>query len=433
MTMHILYLCHRIPYPPNKGDKIRSFNEIRYLAREHTVDLVTLVDDPADLVYAQDLEIYCRTVRVFLLNKKTALIKGTLSLVSGSSITQGYFYKRAFQKAVDTLTASTRYDMLICFSSPMARYVFQAAKKPLDLARTLIMDFCDLDSDKWLQYATKKPFPVNLLYRLEGARLLAFEKQINRSFHTSVFVSQKEADLFVRVFPGAADIAVIPNGVDHQYFTPGTDPVPGSDTGPDPGPDDTPDPGPDHTPDHTPDNKAHADRPVIAFFGAMDYYANVDGACWFARQILPAVRQKIPEVLFYVVGSRPAPELTALAAADAGIRVTGFVEDIRPWYTRARVCVIPLRIARGVQNKVLEAMSMEKAIVTTSPAVQGISLPHDPPLAVTDDPDRFAAHVTALLQDAPRRRAMGRAARQHIKEHFNWDRNMKALVSGAGQ
>jgi glycosyltransferase involved in cell wall biosynthesis len=240
-------------------------------------------------------------------------------------------------------------------------------------------------------------------------------------------VSQKEADLFVRVFPGAANIAVIPNGVDHQYFRP--DPESSRGPGPDPGPDDTADVGPDHTPDHN----LHEDRPAVAFFGAMDYYANVDGAIWFARQILPAVRQKIPDVLFFIVGSSPAPELTALAAADAGIRVTGFVEDIRPWYTRARVCVIPLRIARGVQNKVLEAMSMEKAIVTTSPAVQGITLPQDPPLAVTDDPDRFAAHVTALLQDAPRRRKMGRAARQHIKEHFNWDRNMKALVSETGQ
>lgn len=408
MTMHILYLCHRIPYPPNKGDKIRSFNEIQYLARKHTVDLVTLADDPADLAYAKDLETYCRTIRVFLLNKKTALINGGLSLVSGKSITQGYFYKKIFQKAVDTLTTKTRYDMLICFSSPMARYVFQAAKNPLNLARTLLMDFCDLDSDKWLQYAKKKPFPVNLLYRLEAARLLAFEKKINRSFHKSVFVSQKEADLFVKVFSEAANITVIPNGVDHWYFT--SDPKPGCQY-------DIPD-------------SNNGDRPVIAFFGAMDYYANVDGACWFARQILPAIRQKIPDVLFYIVGSSPAPELTGLAAAHASIRVTGFVEDIRPWYSRARVCVIPLRIARGVQNKVLEAMSMEKAIVTTPAAVQGIVLPQDPPLAITNDPDRFASHVITLLQNTLRRRTMGRAARQHIIEHFNWDRNMKQLVSG---
>ncbi|MCA1786440.1 MAG: glycosyltransferase, partial [Desulfobacteraceae bacterium] len=439
----LLYLCHRIPYPPNKGDKIRSFNEIRFLAKDHTIDLVTLADDPADLAYAKDLETYCRTVQVFSLNKKTALIKGGLSLVSGSSITRGYFYQARFQKAVNRLMAAHRYDTILCFSSPMARYVFNApatlypetpagtgtvtsadtVTKPgtgagtnsantaataatAAVAATHIMDFCDLDSDKWRQYAEKKPFPLNRLYRLEADRLLAFEKQINRSFHKSVFVSEKEAGLFRQYDPDAANICVIPNGVDHDYFNPVavptatapataeatsdvTAPAPSAGKA-------SATPAPPHHRTHPSGSAASADesRPVAAFFGAMDYYANVDGAQWFAREILPAVRNQIPDVLFYIVGSNPDPALTALAAADPNIRITGFVDDIRPWYTRAQVCVIPLRIARGVQNKVLEAMAMEKAIVTTSPAVQGIALPPEPPLEITDDPARFAAHVT---------------------------------------
>jgi sugar transferase (PEP-CTERM/EpsH1 system associated) len=394
----ILYLCHRIPYPPNKGDKIRSFNEIKFLSRSCTIDLIALADDPKDIKYTDELKQYCRKVVVFPLSKKLATLKGAISLVRGQSISQGYFYRKEFQKAVNSLTALHKYDALICFSSPMAEYVFGAAKKMEDLADTLIMDFCDLDSDKWNQYAEKKTFPLNLVYRTEAGRLLSFEKKINRKFHRSVFISQKEADLFKAYDPEAKNIDIIPNGVDHAYFNPGNTDIEKEET-----------------------------QPVVAFFGAMDYYANVDGALWFAEVILPLIKKKVPEVLFYIVGSNPDPRLKALTT-DPCIKVTGFVEDIREYYARARVCVIPLRIARGVQNKVLEAMSMEKAIVTTSPAVQGIEVYDDSLLKIEDDPDRFADRVINLLQDELLRKEMGQAARHHIKERFNWDHNMKDFL-----
>ena len=394
----ILYLCHRIPYPPNKGDKIRSFNEIKFLSRSCTIDLITLADDPEDMKYTGELKQYCRKVMVFPLNKKLATLKGAVRLMRGQSISQGYFYKKEFQKVVDILTASHKYDTLICFSSPMAEYVFSAAKKMEDIADTLIMDFCDLDSDKWNQYAEKKKFPLNQVYRTEARRLLDFEKKINQKFHRSVFISRKEADLFKAQNPEAKNIDIIPNGVDHAYFNPESATASTEDS-----------------------------LPVVAFFGAMDYYANVDGALWFAETILPLIKKKVPEVLFYIVGSHPDPKLKALTT-DPGIKVTGFVEDIREYYVRARVCVIPLRIARGVQNKVLEAMSMAKAIVMTSPAVQGIGVYDDSLLKIEDDPDRFADRVINLLQDELLRKEMGQAARHHIKKCFNWDTNMKGLL-----
>jgi sugar transferase (PEP-CTERM/EpsH1 system associated) len=395
----ILYLCHRIPYPPNKGDKIRSFNEIKFLSRTGLVDLITLADDPKDMKYTDVLKRYCREVMVFPLNKKLATLKGAISLMTGRSISQGYFYKKEFQKAVDSLTASHKYDALICFSSPVAEYVFKSAKKMEDLADTLIMDFCDLDSDKWNQYAGKKTFPLNLLYRTEARRLLAFEKKINRKFHRSVFISGNEADLFRAQNPEAKNIDIIPNGVDHAYFNPENAMASSEDS-----------------------------LPVVAFFGAMDYYANVDGALWFADKILPLIKKEIPDTLFYIVGSNPDPKLKALTS-DPGIKVTGFVEDIREYYFRARVCVIPLRIARGVQNKVLEAMSMSKAVVTTSPAVQGIEVYDDALLKIENDPDRFAAQVIHLLQDEPLRKKMGQAARRHIIENFNWDTNIGSFLT----
>ncbi len=398
MKKNILYLCHRIPYPPNKGDKIRSFNEIKFLSRNNTLDLITLADDPGDMKYAEDLKQYCHQLTVLPLNKKLATLKGGLSLIIGQSISQGYFYRQAFQNVFDSLTAARKYDILFCFSSPMAEYVFKAVKKKLNLADTLIMDFCDLDSDKWNQYAEKKSFPLNMIYKREAARMLAFEKKINRNFNRTVFVSQKEADLFREYFPAAENIDVIPNGVDHDYFNPKNTFIAEETTG-----------------------------PVISFFGAMDYYANVDGVLWFTKKILPLIKKAVPDIVFYIVGSNPDAKLKALTA-DPSIKVTGFVADIREYYAMTRVCVIPLRIARGVQNKVLEAMSMEKPIVSTSPAVQGVAVLDQSIIKIEDDPNRFSAQVVALLRDDLLKQNMGKAARHHVKKNFNWESNLGKLI-----
>ena len=265
----ILYLSHRIPYPPNKGDKIRSFNEIKYLSKRYEVDLITLADNPHDLKYQKNLKKYCRQVKVFPLNTRTAKIKGLVSLLSGGSISQGYFYLKAFQNIYNQWTFQESYHVVICFSSPMAEYVFKAPQKKKP-AHILIMDFCDLDSDKWRQYAKKVFFPFNLLYRLEAVRLLTFEKKINQAFDHSVFVSSVEAALFKKYYPQVKRLGVVTNGVDHDYFNPDLFNV---------------------------EEKDNA--MVVGFFGAMDYYANVDGALWFANQIWPLIKKQIPDALFF--------------------------------------------------------------------------------------------------------------------------------------
>ncbi len=389
----ILYLSHRIPYPPNKGDKIRSFNEIKYLSKKYTVDLICLADEPQDIKYGKDLKRYCRRVAVFPLNTLSAKIRGLFKLVAGGSISQGYFYFRPFQDLYNQWVSQETYHALVCFSSPMAGYVFNAPQE-IRSPGSLIMDFCDLDSDKWLQYSQKKIFPLSLLYQLEGMRLLGFEKKINRYFDQSVFVSKAEADLFKHYFSKARCLNVVPNGVDYKYFDP--DLFCGG-----------------KKPDH----------PVVGFFGAMDYYANVDGALWFAHEVWPQIKKQIPGALFYIVGSKPDSKLKALAS-DPSIRITGFVDDIREYYHKMSVCVVPLRIARGVQNKLLEAMSMGRAIVTTSPAVQGIGALDKPFLSIEDEPDQFAGQVVKHLQNETGRTQAGNDARRYIKKNFNWDANM---------
>lgn len=396
--MKILYLAHRIPYPPNKGDKIRSFNEIKYLSTSHEIDLVCLADNPDDLRFQKDLEKYCNRVFVLPFRTTQAKLKGFANLAAGKAISVGYFYSKKIRQIVDKWMADTDYDAIICFSSPMAEYIFRSefinSFKTPHFSRSkprLVMDFCDVDSDKWLQYSQRSKFPYNLIYRIENKRLLEYEKKINKAFDHSVFVSGQEADLFFKLFPKAKNVGVIPNGVDHEYFSPqtATDPT----------------------------NQ-------LMFAGAMDYFANIDGVKWFCEKIFPKIKADYPKVQFYIVGNNPQTAVQELEK-NKDVIVTGFVEDIRPYYQAADITVIPLRLARGVQNKVLEAMSMGKAVVTTFAAIQGITAVPGEHLLVADNPDDFADTVSILLKDKDLRTQLGTSARQFVKSHYNWQTNMK--------
>ena len=397
MKKKILYLCHRIPYPPNKGDKIRSFNEIKYLSKNNTIDLITLADEPEDLKYTENLKKYCRQVKVFSLNKTIGKLKGFISLLSGKSISQGYFYQRRFQSTFNQWINREQYDSIICFSSPMAEYVFKGSKKISDISDNFIMDFCDLDSDKWLQYSQKTKFPIDIIYKKEANRLLNFEKKINQKFSKSIFISEAEANLFKVKHFTAKDIQIIPNGVDYKYFDS----------------------------DKTKITKKFS-SPMLVFPGAMDYHANIDGVKWFTKEIFPEIKKKIPEIKFYIVGSNPAPSIKALES-DKSIIVTGFVKDIREYYKAASVCVIPLRIARGVQNKVLESMSMKNAVLSTSQAVQGINPEVKKALKIEDDPNGFASKTLDLINNRSKRKQLGTQARNFILKHHNWNKNLENL------
>jgi sugar transferase (PEP-CTERM/EpsH1 system associated) len=411
--MKILYLAHRIPYPPNKGDKIRSFNEIKHLSRKHDVHLACLADDPGDLKYAKDLTKYCAKVRAFPLNPRTSGIRAALSPLRVNPFSAGYFYSPALQKTVSHWFSSEDYRAVICFSSPMTEYLFRIPSlrdrfhfRPAPCALRpvpcLIIDFCDLDSDKWAQYARATGFPKNLIYFLESKLLLSYEKRINRLFDHSVFVSKNEADLFLRLFPQARNISVIPNGVDFEYFSPDIS--------------------------HIRHPVSGIQYPVLLFTGAMDYHANIDGVLWFHKQVLPCLRRNLPNSRLFIVGSNPSTRVKALDRNN-GVKVTGLVEDVRPYYEMAHVSVIPLRLARGIQNKVLEAMAMGKPVVTTNKALQGIGARHGQHLLAADDAETFSRAVVSLIEDPEKANAMGRRARRFVEEHFDWSRNMAALGS----
>lgn len=404
--MNILYLAHRIPYPPNKGDKIRSFNEIKYLAVNHTVDLICLADDPDDLQYKEALQKYCRKVFVHPISKVWGRIKGLMEFCLGKPISTAYFYRKEVQRTVNQWLGSDNYDVLICFSSSVAEYIFRseylkrAGKEAIPKRPKLIMDFCDVDSDKWLQYSRDANFPLKRIYRAENQRMQGYEKKVYRSFDSTFVVSDLEKETFLKYYPDGDNLVVIKNGVDTEYFSP----------------------------DHKLIAPVETKKPSLVFIGAMDYHANVEGVCWFCREIFSDLLATNPDLQFYIVGRDPAPVVKKLAALQ-GVHVIGDVADVRPWYQTADVFVVPLRLGRGVQNKVLEAMAMGKPVVSTSRANAGVSANDNEHLLLGDSAAGFANAVRMLLQDNEKRKLLGHRARNFVLAEYDWNINMAKLES----
>jgi sugar transferase (PEP-CTERM/EpsH1 system associated) len=268
------------------------------------------------------------------------------------------------------------------------------------------MDFCDLDSDKWLQYSQSARAPMSWVYGREAASLLRYEQALNRFFDYSIFVSQGEAELFKPLAPYPDRIRLVQNGVDHEFFSP--DP-----------------PSPSGFPASQPPSFPADLPPTLLFTGAMDYQANVDGVLWFCRTALPRLQDTIPDLRLFIVGANPVPEVRQLAGEN--VVVTGYVQDIRTYYRQADLCVIPLRLARGVQNKALEAMAMGKPVVTTSKVQQGIQATPEQDLLLADTPQEFVSQVLRLLRDRELSGELGKRGREFVLQSFDWQSNLKKL------
>ena len=293
----------------------------------------------------------------------------------------------------------------------MAEYVFKSKtykNNPDSRSTRLIMDFVDVDSDKWIQYSMNERWPLGLVYKLEGKRLADYEKQIANSFDHSIFVSNNEAAVFKSFCLQSNNIAAIPNGVDVEYFSPE---VPVGSLFID-----------------QESNKINPDKKssILLFTGAMDYNANVDGVMWFCEKIFPAIRSRFHDVLFYIAGSNPDQKVLNLKNIE-GVHVTGFVDDIRPYYKTADICVVPLRMARGIQNKVLEAMAMGRPVVATSRAIQGIKPDNGKQVIVADSPDGFAFNVVNLLKEKKKREEIGKNNLTWVKKNYRWPTHMNRL------
>jgi sugar transferase (PEP-CTERM/EpsH1 system associated) len=384
--MRVFYLAQRVPYPPDRGDKIRSFHEVTHLARAHEVHVFCLGDGPEDIANVAGIRKYVESVTAVPRPNLQSKVRALVALAAGTPFSVGYFNVRELHRRIDEERRRLRPDVVVVYSSGMAQY----AEPFGDVPR--VMEFCDLDSLKWRQYAERHGPPLRWLYATEAQRLLNYERRIARGFDHSIVCTAREREDFERLIPGAP-VSCVGNGVDLDYFAPSSAPkTPGR----------------------------------LVFTGVMDYMPNVDAVVWFSEQVLPAIRERVPEATFVICGSRPTARVQALASLP-GVTVTGRVEDVRPYLAAAEVAVVPIRVARGIQNKLLEAMAMGLPCVSAAAARSGIEVTGESGLFVADEPDAFAARVVELLSDAELRARAGRAARAAVERHYSWSRQLTGL------
>jgi sugar transferase (PEP-CTERM/EpsH1 system associated) len=389
---NLLFLSHRIPYPPDKGDKIRSFHILRHLSSRFNVHLGCFFDDAADERNIAPLREYCAEVFCLPLSSAQKAVRALWAAAAGMSITEACFEDRRLHTWVRNILATREFRDIFVFCSSMFPYVAEAAA-----TRRVIIDMVDVDSQKWAAYAQSGFWPLRTLYGSEQRHVLALERRATQSCHRVLFVSQAEADAFVELTPElSAQIAYMENGVDLDRF----DPL------------------------KTYCNPFGSGTRSIVFTGAMDYRPNVDAVTWFAHHVFPEVQREHRLAEFYVVGANPGPSVRRLSGLP-GVTVTGRVSDVRPYLANACCVVAPLRIARGVQNKVLEAMAMAKPVVLTRAALEGLSATPGRHVVLADNASEFARAVSSVLSG--RAAEIGRAARAYVESKHRWPQKLSVL------
>lgn len=390
----ILFLAHRAPWPPDRGDRIRSWHMFEALAKLAPVHVAALADSDADAALAHDkMAPLCKslTIEVRKVSRPRALAEAVLR---GDPVSNRLFRSAALVRHVDALIGQGNVSHIVAFSGQMAQYL------PTRFDGPVLMDFVDVDSAKFSTYAEQDGRqPLNWVHRREARVLGAFEADVARRATASLFVSEAEAALFrQRSGLGRDKVRAIENGIDTDRFDPALpfDPV------------------------------GDGEGPLAVFTGQMDYRPNIDAVRWFAADILPLIRRQHPAARFAIVGRAPTDEVRALAKLP-GVTVTGEVPDVRPWLAAADAVVAPLLLARGVQNKLLEAMAMARPIVASAAAATGIDAAPGEHLLVANGTEAMAEAVGVLFDDRAAAARMGQAARARMIARYGWDARMAPL------
>ena len=398
----ILFLAHRIPFPPDRGDKIRSHHILKALARLAPVHVGTFADDEQDHDPEAELALTAATYHIAYRTKPLA-IAALQALATRRPVSLPAFADSGLDIFVRETLGRRPISTIYAFSSQMAQYI------PANFAGRVVMDFVDVDSAKFEAYAANARQPLKTIYAREGRLLAAYEAEVARRADLSLLVTEEEAALFrARLDPAtraASDVRALGNGIDCNTFSAAiVNPAP---------------------------ELASVRGPHLLFTGQMDYPPNVAAVVRLATRIMPAIRAQIPEAQFHIVGRKPAPAVAALEG-QAGTRVWGRVEDMRTWLAGADLVVAPLEIARGVQNKVLEAMSMGRPVLLSPGAATGIAASDGIELAIADSDEAFVARALALFAAPHERAAMGQAARQFITAHQSWSAMLADLPEIVG-
>jgi len=384
----LLYIAHRVPFPPNKGERVRAFHELKTLAQDFRITLAALVHSKEDYEAAGFLRQWCKRIILAPAGGKTGLIRGGWSLVQGKSVTEGFFHSRSLYKQLEKETRRKPFDIALAYSSSMLGYLLRV---PVPYR---LMDLVDVDSAKWFAYAKESGWPMNRLYQREGQAVRRLEQDAVARCDAVMLVSGAESEALGSY---SKKVSVLSNGVDTEYFMPR--------------------------------KSTRSDGVSLVFTGTMDYRPNVEGVCWFVKQVWPDLRRQMPELAFYIVGRNPTRAVKQLAAVP-GVSVTGKVPDVRPYLAEARVAVCPLFLARGIQNKVLEAMAMGRAVIASGPALEGLEeVKVGKDVLQADSPDEWKSAILQLLGAQNRRLELEQQARQCVETKYSWAARMSPLTA----
>jgi sugar transferase (PEP-CTERM/EpsH1 system associated) len=386
--MKILFLAHRIPYPPNKGEKIRAFQELKFLGERHIVDLLCFADSDAEASHQEALRSFCRHIYVETRSRMSIAVGAARCLLRGEPLSCGFFYSSKFRAKVHDVLATTTYDAIFVFCSSMAQYLPRPVPVPV------VMDFVDIDSAKWAQYARRSRPPLSWLFAREARELARYEREWARASSSTVVTTRQEASLLSS--GGISGVEVVGNGVDIPLSK--IEALP---------------------------EEIRVLQPYALFVGTMDYLPNIDAVVYFAQEILPLIREHRPELKFVVVGRDPARRVRKLTE-NPGVVVTGTVPAVEPYLAGSTVVVAPFRIAQGIQNKLLEALAAGKPIVSTSGPAAAIGASHGEMLLVADAPQEFASAVVALLDD-PKLYCRFTRGVDFVRRNFAWHENLNHL------
>ena len=385
--MKILYLCHRFPFPPKRGGKIRPFNMIRHLsASGHEVIVASLARSTQEVNEGRGISPYCSSFEIVEVRDPMQMARMVALLPTPTPSSVGYFYSPKLARLVRDLLRRQRFDLILVHCSSVAQYVAGVRGVPK------ILDFGDMDSQKWLEYARYKPFPLSAGYRLEGIKLQREEKRLARMFDLCTATTRAEWETLEGYGLGVAS-DWFPNGVDADYFAPTEEPY---------------------------------DPDTLAFVGRMDYYPNQECMFDFCANVLPLVRRRRPGVQLLIVGADPSAEVKKLGEIP-GVTITGSVPDVRPYLRKSAVMVAPLNIARGTQNKILEAMAMGVPVVTSRAAAKGVDAVAGEHFVVADTAEEKANAMLRLIEDRGERHRLAIAGRSRMLSHHSWPSSMRRL------
>ena len=388
---NLIFISHRIPYPLTKGEKIRGYNLITHFAKSYHVHLGCLIDDPADWDHVRHLRTICAEVAAFGIDKRAQKLKALAGLRPGRPLMLDYYHHAGLRRWVDATLARTHMDVVYIYSAAMAPYALHLNHPGK------FLDMQDIDSEKWALYSRRARWPMRTVWSREARTLLAYERRAAMGCDATFFVTEQETRRFAELAPETADrLTWIEMGVDLQRFSP----------------------------DLAFDSPFPDDGPHLVFTGNMDYWPNADAVCWFSDEVLPLLRRRFPSLQFHIVGNNPGPEVTRLAKRD-GVHVTGCVPDVRPYVAHAAVSVSPLRMARGVQNKVLEAMAMGKPVVASPGAFEGLRAVAGRDLLIADGVDETVRAVTEVIEGG--HPTLGVSARRVIADGYGWPAILRKL------